>query len=205
MQLSKYFTLEDLAPGGGMLSPAVMAKLQTLARLLDAIYDRVGPFSITSAYRSPARQAALKVSNIQAIDHSLHSDGEAADITPSFMTLADFTERVSLDPELKKMIGQWAVKKYTVHLSITTPEFPSFTPMYAADDGKYYRFTPFDLSQYLASGLRPIPSDLTSGTDFVEEKEPVRIAGLSLPVFLLIASASVGLIFFRSKNGHNKV
>ena len=83
MKLSKNFSLQEFASKDGADFPAeVIENLKDLAENLQAIRDEIGqPITITSGYRSPAHNKAIK-----GAKHSFHVKGMAADIKVKDMT-----------------------------------------------------------------------------------------------------------------------
>lgn len=143
MQLSKRFTLESLSKTstGVTNTPnqAVIVELTKLAYILDEIYDTIGPFTITSAYRSQETQEALKSSgNVQAISKSYHTTGQAADITPTKEGVGSFFFKLVADKNLSSKLGGFAIKNNTIHLDTDTTKRVAI-PMKVMSDGSYVR------------------------------------------------------------------
>lgn len=171
--LSKYFSLKDLTvtslPGDNTPTPEALANLKKLAQVLDILKEKVGPFKIISAYRSPANQAALKsgaqggASASQAANMSFHSLGLAADIVPSTMTANQYFTTIAADPSLKNMLGEIAVKTNgpylnpanTLHVSVATPNKTGVL-MYVDAAGRYIRMAQDEVSQFLSKYKKPI-------------------------------------------------
>lgn len=122
------------------------ANLQLLANLLDHLKTVVGDFHIESGFRSQAVQQWLMTggagsdSMIQASPTSYHMQGKAADITPTDMDVKDFYARLISDPTLRNMMGEIALKKNTIHLSIPTATKQG-VPMIVNPKGQYIRYT----------------------------------------------------------------
>lgn len=83
MKLSKNFSLHEFASKDGAAFPdEVIKNLQQLAENLQVIRDEIGqPITITSGYRSPAHNKAIK-----GAKNSFHVKGMAADIKVNGMT-----------------------------------------------------------------------------------------------------------------------
>lgn len=171
--LSKYFSIKDLTvtslPGDNTPTPEALANLKKLAQVLDILREKVGPFKVISAYRSPANQAALKsgaqggASASQAASKSFHSLGLAADIVPSTMTANQYFTAIAADSSLKNMLGEIAVKTNgpylnpanTLHVSVATPNKTGVL-MYVDAAGKYIRMAQDEVSQFLSKYKKPI-------------------------------------------------
>jgi hypothetical protein len=165
---SKYFTLAQLTvtslPYPNLpLDMASQNNLKQMAACLDAIQDNVGAFTIASCYRSPQNQIALTqgaggaVAASMAVPKSYHSQGLAADITPTNgMSPTQFAQACYQNPLTKALLGQIVDKseggnETSLHISIQTPKFPTATPMYVGSDGQYYRMTPTEIGDWLSS------------------------------------------------------
>ena len=171
--LSKYFSLKDLTvtslPGDNTPTPEALANLKKLAQVLDILREKVGPFKVISAYRSPANQAALKsgaqggASASQAASKSFHSLGLAADLVPSTMTANQYFTAIAADSSLKNMLGEIAVKTNgpylnpanTLHVSVATPNKTGVL-MYVDAAGRYIRMAQDEVSQFLSKYKKPI-------------------------------------------------
>jgi len=93
-KISRYFTLGDLCPTSKLKHPAmintprgqvasgtIIKNLSALAtNVLDRIQDNVGNVTITSGYRSPEYNAALRKKSSGVAKNSDHIQGQAADI-----------------------------------------------------------------------------------------------------------------------------
>jgi len=123
MQLSRYFTLEELTKSSTAAAQGInnipdtfsQGNLQALASLLDAIYTQIGPFSVSSGYRSPALNVA-----VGGAEGSLHQRGMAADVIPETMTPEQFFWKLALSP-LRNSCGEIineANEKGVVHISL---------------------------------------------------------------------------------------
>ena len=156
MQLSKYFTLADLTKTDTKTAntpdKAALDSLTKLAKTLDVLYEKVGPFSVLSGYRSPAVQAALKTgaagssAAAQAADKSYHSLGIAADIAPKNMSAEAFMAKIAQMTDLKNMLGEIAIKKTALHVSLATPQKQAVF-MWVDSAGQYIRFKTDELAK----------------------------------------------------------
>lgn len=203
MQLSKYFTLEDLtrsqtaASRGIDNTPDVMTEgnLRQLALLLDLLYEQIGPFSLTSGYRSPALNAAIGGS-----DGSLHMRGMAADILPQSMSADAYFWALAKSP-LKDSFGEIineASEKGVVHVSLPYVD-GSGSQRYGylkyLQGGGYYAYTPAQISAHASSVEEPEPG--------YSLPELPSIQGAMLPV-LLTAAVLGGLAFMVQLRGKGK-
>lgn len=91
-KLSANFTVGELVTSGGQ--PADIARISpALVRCLQAIRDRLGrPVSISSGYRSWARNVALYRGRGSAPTYSRHCSGQAADISVTGMSGLDLAK-----------------------------------------------------------------------------------------------------------------
>lgn len=90
--------------------------LNSLASLLDEIYRNIGPFSVNSAYRSPAVN-----SKVGGASQSLHLEGKAADILPIGVSPQAFFEKLAKSP-LRQKMGEIIneAERGIVHVSLPT-------------------------------------------------------------------------------------
>lgn len=157
-QLSPHFTLEDLivTDQKGVDNTPTGTEAQNLRRLavelLEPLYERVGPFRVISAYRSPALNAKLAGSNAQVSSTSYHMQGIAADIVP--------LSSLGVRPYLAKMIqsgipfGEAFVKNTALHVSL-----PTATKRNVAGEvvnNKYFSFDAEELKKFLAENAGSI-------------------------------------------------
>lgn len=156
MQLSKHFTLEDLTVTNTGLdnTPTSDARnnLQKLALLLDIIYDQIGPFSVTSAYRSDAVN-----NSIGGATGSYHTLGIAADLSPFNDTPYDFFVKIlnsSIFDKVGELINE-ADEKGVVHVSL--PSFAKRSVAMYLKNGNYLTY-----SQSEINNLRNKPSNSDS-------------------------------------------
>lgn len=184
---SKYFSLKELSKTEtGMVNTppsTVMPKIENLGRVLDTIYERIGPFKIVSAYRSPATQTALKsgaagaASAAQAAKQSYHTTGQAADILPTTMTVQQFYTKIVQTPDVAKLMGAFAIKNTVIHLDTDT-SWRSAVAMYVDKAGNYIRFTTDELKNFIS-----------------RNKVGVAAGGL-----VLIIAAGIGAYLFINRN-----
>lgn len=146
MQLSKYFTLGDLIKSSTADSQGIsnlpdegsdLDNLTDLAKMLDQLYDNIGPFDIESGYRSQALNDALGVgaageaSQAQVSKKSLHMQGLAADIVPTTVSATEWFAKLITSP-FADQLGEMSLKLHgddvvtgsqdatTVHLTLAT-------------------------------------------------------------------------------------
>lgn len=134
MQLSKHFSLEDLTTTSTGLTntPTVFAQsnLRELALLLDQIYEQIGPFRVSSAYRSGEVNDA-----VGGAENSFHTQGKAADLIPLNDTPRNFFIKILKSP-LFAAVGELideSSSRGIVH--VTTPSFTKRSvAMYASGE-----------------------------------------------------------------------
>ncbi len=164
MQISKHFTLRDLCVTStgveNIPDDAAIANLTRLGAVLDQIWDKIGHFTIASAFRSQAVQNAIKGgaagSNAAAMAATLsrHTVGDAADLTPTSMPLDEFFTKLYVNEGIREQLGQIVNKaeggESSVHITLPYGTFDG-TMMYVNDAGQYVRFTPDEITDWLAS------------------------------------------------------
>lgn len=165
-QLSAHFTLRDLtvtnAPPDqypNIPDEAQLANLRILAKALEVVYTKVGPFRIASAFRSQAVQnwiihgGAGSTAAAMAVSVSYHTLGIAADVTPESLSVEEFFTRCYAIEAVRAVLGQIVNKaeggQQSVHLSLPTDKFPEGTLMRVGEGGQYYRLTGNEISDYL--------------------------------------------------------
>lgn len=222
-QYSKYFTLAQLTPTSLPfpnlpLDQQSQDNLKQLGVLLDAIQDNVGTFTIASAYRSPANQASLQsgaggaAAASMAVSHSLHSSGQAADITPANgMSATQFAQAIYNNPLLKTLCGQLCDKsegghETSLHLStiITTGNHKFFTctPMYVNSAGGYVRMTPSEIGDWMSSkaialdALNVDASDTQESEDEGDVSDDGSSGGIPWGWIAGLAAVAAGGYFF---------
>ena len=201
-QLSKYFKLSDLTKSDShpdidnTPSTMYMANLQNLALMLDQIYDNLGSFTVNSAYRSPALNAAISGSS----STSNHMTGQAADIMPDNSTAYDYflmLIRSSFLGQLGQIINETNTSGI-VHISLPTSSHPGGQVLYADDSGYHSYSTqavtdlinppdptvPVDPTQYI-DPTTDVP-DTTEGGEDAPSASPVALIMLAGAVFLVI-------------------
>lgn len=172
MQLSPRFQLSDFTKTSTGYSntptPDAVENLTDLARLLEDVYNQIGPFSISSAYRSPEVNRAVGGSG-----SSLHMQGQAADIIPLTMSAKEFFKRIALSP-LKDRMGEIideADEKGVVH--ITTPTWSMTGVLKYLTNGSYFRYTSEQLSQLVGRAI-------DSGSDLIEDNKGTIVVAVGL-------------------------
>lgn len=197
MQLSRYFTLEDLtrsqtASSRGIdNSPDIMSQgnLSQLALILDLLYDQIGPFSISSGYRSPALNEA-----IGGADGSLHMRGMAADIIPETLTPDAYFWAIAKSP-LKDSLGEIineAAEKGVVHVSLPYIDgggTPRNGYLKYLAGGSYHLYSASQLAAHASSAEDPGSNDFSPSLPSL----PSFSSGM-MPV-LLTAAVLGGLAF----------
>jgi len=193
-KISKYFTLKDLtktAQGTANIpNAAELKQLTILAKLLDRLYDEVGPFSVLSAFRSEETQATLKKTETAAAKKkSFHELGMAADITPKNIDIFTYWLKVIDLPWVKKGgLGEIALKtpQNAVHISNGVKGYKEYVLMEQDVAKNYIRVSPERLAQIKKNyGSRAIAS-----TKNVGSKNTALFAGGGL-----LAIAAVMMLF----------
>lgn len=158
--VSKYFSLADLTRTETGVSnkptSAEITKLASLGKVLDAMYEKIGPFKIVSAYRAPAVQQALKSGgNTQAVSKSYHSTGQAADIMPINQSVQDYFAKITASPDIKSKLGGYAIKTNAIHFDTDTSKRVG-VPMWVDKAGNYIRFTASELQNFLSKNKKTV-------------------------------------------------
>lgn len=178
---SKYFTLDQLTRTDTGLSNKPTAadtpKLEKLGKILDTVYEKIGPFKIVSGYRSPAVQQQLKSSgNTQAVKLSYHMTGQAADIMPINQNVKDYFAKITATPEVKNLFGGYAIKTNVIHFDTDTSSRQG-VPMFVDKAGAYIRFTAASLKDFMS-------------------KNKTAVAGGSI---LLVGAAAIAYFMLKGK------
>lgn len=200
--LSKRYKVRDLTVTNTGLDndppEALESTLRKFAGVLDNIYDRIGPFNISSAYRSSEVNDAVNGSST-----SRHMEGDAADISPTTMTAEKFWGAILLDSSVKNSLGHIAYKKHqinSIHLTL---------PFYSASRGYQVLASP-QVTHKIAGSVSYLPATdaemqkakdiylgVTSPTIVAGEvtQPSVMRAGVSLPIVLALAGGT-GLFLY---------
>lgn len=172
-------THSDTANARGILNLPPMSylpRLENLSRVLTRIWDEIGPFALTSGYRTPELQAALRKVTPQAAENSWHVKGLAADIQPYSGDAEPYFARLLASKIFDEELGELALKTdpnpdRTIHLSL----------------GEKY------------GGRTPKPMKVISGRyytmDEAEVKEMLKKFGLAGAGLLAAVAAGVGAYF----------
>ena len=193
MQLSKYFTLENLTTTSRKVNntPDTFAEgnLRKLALVLDMLYDQIGPIRVTSGYRSPALNAELSADH-PVSNTSLHMRGMAADIYPLNDSAENYFRKIAQSP-LKNLLGEIineADEQGVVHVSL--PYEGGTGVLKYLKYGSYYRYTP-DEVQALIRGYDFKPSD----SDFDSYGEAKDGSTLSMTAIMAVLGAAFLVTF----------
>lgn len=150
MQLSRYFTLADLTvtSTGYQNNPVGIAtqNLSQLASLLDEVYEKIGPFKINSAFRSPEVNKVIGGSGA-----SLHMEGKAADLQPLTMNAETFFAKIAASP-LKNKMGEIINESERGIVHVTTPTWSMRGVLKYLSEGEYFRYTQEQLSKVVSFG-----------------------------------------------------
>lgn len=203
-QLSKYFTLEDLTTTSTGIDNTPdfqsRANLQRLALLLDFIYDQIGPFRVTSGYRSPAVNEA-----VGGATGSYHSQGIAADMAPLNDTPYDFFVKIlssSLFGQVGELINE-ADEKGVCHVSLPTATKQSVA-MYL-QNGAYYRYSQAEVEQLQqGSSVTPDESSPSLETPDSTVASPDDAAATSHTFLLaaLVLATGLAIIFIATQSNN---
>jgi hypothetical protein len=188
MQLSKYFTLENLTTTSRKVdnTPDTFSQgnLQRLAVILDMLYDQIGPIRVTSGYRSAALNADLSADH-PVSNTSLHMHGMAADILPLNDSAENYFKKIAQSP-LKNLLGEIineADEQGVVHVSL--PYEGGTGVLKYLKYGSYYRYTP-DEVQALIHGY----DFATSDSDFDSYAEAKDGSSLSMVAIAAVLGAA---------------
>jgi hypothetical protein len=149
MQLSKYFTLNNLSTTNTGLdnlpNDEQISNLQELAQLLDQIYDQIGPFKINSAFRSAEVNA-----QIGGASGSLHMQGKAGDMAPLTMTPDDFFAKLAASP-LRNSTGEIINESERGVVHVSTPTFSMTGVLKYLQNGEYFRYAQDEINAIIGS------------------------------------------------------
>jgi len=159
------------------------ANLQTMAVIGDLIYEAIGPFDITSGYRSPALNSALSDSS----GTSLHMQGKAIDVRPLTMSPEAFFWKLAAS-SLRYSCGEIINETDIGVVHISSPYVNSLGQQMAGalkykDGGSYYSYTPAEIRAKIGSS----PSNDSSGYDFPS----MPSASFDLPIIPIVLTAAV--------------
>jgi len=139
-QISEHFSLNDLTktsqPFDNTTNVFAEQNLKSLAALLERIYSQIGPFVVTSGYRSSAVNDA-----VGGAEGSYHLQGMAADIKPLYESADSFFFKIVRSPifsDVGELINE-AAEQGVVHVSLPTAAKRS-QAMYLMG-GRSYRYT----------------------------------------------------------------
>jgi hypothetical protein len=133
-------------------------KQANLARLvkevLEPLYERVGPFTIDSAFRNEAVNKAVGGSA-----YSFHVEGKAADLVPAMGAKA-FAATIQKYPELRALVGELIVNSdRIVHVSLPNP--PKVYPISRRIAGEgYVAFNTADLKKFISENAVEIKTGI---------------------------------------------
>lgn len=182
-QLSKYFTLSDLTISDSYPNidntpnATQLANLTALAATLDNLYDNLGPFMVTSGFRSPALNQAISSSSTPS-STSLHMNGQAADIVPQSTDPYSYFLMIAQMPTVLNQLGEVINEvdaQGIVHISTPYPGGTGILKYLA--NGNYYRYSPTQIAALQASGptsdpVEPVTDDSQLDTSGVTEDAP---------------------------------
>lgn len=204
-KLSKYFSVKDLTKTStginNLPDESYRDSLEKLARVLDTIYDKVGPIRVASAYRSEEVNDAVGGSPT-----SRHLHGDAADITPTNMGAEEYWANILKFDDLKNMFGHIAWKKHQGNLHVTLPfnsskgwiqAVPQIADSYPGTGVLYMTASPYDTQlafhKYFGD---PAPTG----------SQPVVVAGagginLASAAMFLAGVTVLGMVIRRKRQG----
>lgn len=147
IQFTKNFSLASLTetqqPLNNTPGSMQIENLRVLAGELQKLYDKIGPFSIVSAFRSPAVNSA-----VGGATGSYHTSGIAADIAPFNYTPETFFKKI-FETKLSRDLGEIILKPQqgTIHVSLPTASKQS-QPM-ILDSGVYRSMSGDEINRYI--------------------------------------------------------
>lgn len=154
--VGKYFKLKDIIATSynvyNFPSTSHWATIQTLGKVLDTIYEKVGPFRVISGYRSAALQNALRGdTQAAAKGTSFHELGLAVDLVPLTKSLNDFYGLIIGQDDVKNICGEIAIKpsQNSIHLSGATSSKRGVAMIMGPSDYVYRSLTPEQFFQYV--------------------------------------------------------
>lgn len=175
-----YFTLSDLTVTDTGLTnnpdADAQSNLTLLLPLLDQIYTEIGPFTVNSAYRSPAVNA-----KVGGVSGSLHMQGMAADLAPHNMSAQAFFEKIAasgIRTNMGEIINE--SERGVVHVSLPTATMTGVLKY--LQNGTYYRYAANE-AKALIRGIGEQATAVVASF----ESNPV----VALTVFTLIVGATI--------------
>lgn len=161
-QIGKYFKLKEFLrtdhPNiSNAPSPEHYANLKDLAFLLDQFREMFGPITIISGYRSPEYNEWLlengtAAERSQVSTTSLHTKGQAADITFSQYPATSVYAMIANDENWPDAVGEFAIKENLIHMSTPTMTKKGVL-MYVDEAGAYIRFQADQLAKFIQDYL----------------------------------------------------
>jgi hypothetical protein len=168
---------------------SMLSSLKDLANTVEKLWDKYGPLSIHSAYRSPEVNKAVGGSPT-----SKHMAGNALDFTPVGMSITDLWLNLISDP-LANQLGEISLKPDQNSIHITLPywsssEYVKNSPRVKEGSG-YYRIT----SDVAKNALAKLGINLTEE----EMKTAMTVGGVGLVVLTLGAGAFALALALKAK------
>ena len=146
MQVTPHFSRRELNYDAA--PPAVKANLVRLAEFLEDVRAVLGvPLRVTSAYRTPAKNASLTGASAT----SQHLDGTAADVVPVGMDVPGAVSKL-LGAGMQARWGQLIVYPYKGHVHLSLPTRGTTGAMLAqvSPDSSRPRYVPYTATGYVA-------------------------------------------------------
>lgn len=206
-QISKYFTLADLTrtdqSADNTPDANSLVNLNQLGKLLDQIYDLVGPFNVLSAFRSKAVEDALSASGQPTAEAagghvSFHTVGLAADINPTTMSLDEFFGKILAQMGTADQPGPlwnqmteigYKPSQGSIHVAGAVTYRAINVVLSLQDDGTYGRLSPEKILEYMSPYVQQAITDVEQAAT-----SPSGIAGI-----LAVGAALLALVFFSRK------
>lgn len=158
-QYSKYFTEAQLTATShkefqNNIPANLTNNMYILGSVLDLIYEKIGPFTLLSVFRSQALQDYLRLHGTpteqkQAATKSYHSTAQAADIYPKTMGLVPFMAKMAQTPAVTSKIGAYALKDGGIHFDTDTTKRVGVI-LKTTSEGPYVKMSPSEISSMIS-------------------------------------------------------
>lgn len=204
LQLTPRFKLKDLIVTEQKLSlpnlPSTDIELDNLYRLasyLEDLWTNIGPFRISSAYRTKELQQRLTASgDPTSLGTSFHELGRAVDIVPTSMGIAEFFGRLLANENMRFGYREIAIKpsQGSIHLAIKTPDDMRETKVMGLNENKVYSKLSLDeIAQYMAPYKINYEEAVQEAESLIKQTPPILAFAVAGGLFL------IGLYFINRK------